>query len=151
MTPATTWNSRFAESIPRLIGIFTGKVHENSSDTPTSGSHNSLVRTPIRANFISLERGRRELSGRYACMTHFEFQKTSKTAPRKSDKKKIRARESRRIADSCRGRRAREAQYHHHAQRAIMARPACMPPVFYKTEPPPLSFAHNFARALGLP
>uniref|UniRef100_A0A2N9G5I7 Uncharacterized protein n=1 Tax=Fagus sylvatica TaxID=28930 RepID=A0A2N9G5I7_FAGSY len=62
-TPATTWNSRFADSIPRLIGIFTGKVHENSSDTPTSGSHNSLVRTPIRANFIPLERGRRELSG----------------------------------------------------------------------------------------
>uniref|UniRef100_A0A2N9EI76 Uncharacterized protein n=1 Tax=Fagus sylvatica TaxID=28930 RepID=A0A2N9EI76_FAGSY len=62
MTPATSWNSRFAESIPRLIGIFIGRVHENSSDTPTSGSHNSLVRTPIRANFISLERGRRELS-----------------------------------------------------------------------------------------
>uniref|UniRef100_A0A2N9GCG2 Retrotransposon gag domain-containing protein n=1 Tax=Fagus sylvatica TaxID=28930 RepID=A0A2N9GCG2_FAGSY len=62
MTPATSWNSRFAESIPRLIGIFAGRVHENSSDTPTSGSHNSLVRTPIRANFISLERGRRELS-----------------------------------------------------------------------------------------
>uniref|UniRef100_A0A2N9FXP3 Uncharacterized protein n=1 Tax=Fagus sylvatica TaxID=28930 RepID=A0A2N9FXP3_FAGSY len=62
MTPATTWNSRFADSIPRLTGIFTGKVHKNSSDTPTSGSHNSLVRTPIRANFISLERGRRELS-----------------------------------------------------------------------------------------
>uniref|UniRef100_A0A2N9G8G4 Uncharacterized protein n=1 Tax=Fagus sylvatica TaxID=28930 RepID=A0A2N9G8G4_FAGSY len=62
MTPATSWNSRFADSIPRLTGIFTGRVHENSSDTPTSGSHNSLVRTPIRANFISLERGRRELS-----------------------------------------------------------------------------------------
>uniref|UniRef100_A0A2N9EPB8 Uncharacterized protein n=1 Tax=Fagus sylvatica TaxID=28930 RepID=A0A2N9EPB8_FAGSY len=40
-TPATTWNSRFADSIPRLTGIFTGKVHKNSSDTPTSGSHNS--------------------------------------------------------------------------------------------------------------
>uniref|UniRef100_A0A2N9H5Y0 Uncharacterized protein n=1 Tax=Fagus sylvatica TaxID=28930 RepID=A0A2N9H5Y0_FAGSY len=62
-TPATSWNSRFAESIPHLIGIFTGKVHENSSDTPTSGSHNSLIRTPIHANFIPLERGRRELSG----------------------------------------------------------------------------------------
>uniref|UniRef100_A0A2N9H9E9 Aminotransferase-like plant mobile domain-containing protein n=1 Tax=Fagus sylvatica TaxID=28930 RepID=A0A2N9H9E9_FAGSY len=62
MTPATTWNSRFADSIPRLTGIYIGKVHKNSSDTPTSGSHNSLVRTPIRANFISLERGRRELS-----------------------------------------------------------------------------------------
>uniref|UniRef100_A0A2N9HI90 Uncharacterized protein n=1 Tax=Fagus sylvatica TaxID=28930 RepID=A0A2N9HI90_FAGSY len=33
-TPATSWNSRFAESIPRLIGIFTGKVHENSSEYP---------------------------------------------------------------------------------------------------------------------
>uniref|UniRef100_A0A2N9I2R0 Reverse transcriptase domain-containing protein n=1 Tax=Fagus sylvatica TaxID=28930 RepID=A0A2N9I2R0_FAGSY len=62
MTPATTWNSRFADSIPRLTGIYVGKVHKNSSDTPTSGSHNSLVRTPIRVNFISLERGRRELS-----------------------------------------------------------------------------------------
>uniref|UniRef100_A0A2N9GJI7 Transposase (putative) gypsy type domain-containing protein n=1 Tax=Fagus sylvatica TaxID=28930 RepID=A0A2N9GJI7_FAGSY len=62
MTPATTWNSRFADSIPRLTGICIGRVHKNSSDTPTSGSHNSLVRTPIRANFISLERGRRELS-----------------------------------------------------------------------------------------
>uniref|UniRef100_A0A2N9FS97 Myb/SANT-like domain-containing protein n=1 Tax=Fagus sylvatica TaxID=28930 RepID=A0A2N9FS97_FAGSY len=62
MTPATTWNSRFADSIPRLTGIYIGKVHKNSSDTPTSGSHNSLVRTPIHANFISLERGRRELS-----------------------------------------------------------------------------------------
>uniref|UniRef100_A0A2N9HCY2 Uncharacterized protein n=1 Tax=Fagus sylvatica TaxID=28930 RepID=A0A2N9HCY2_FAGSY len=41
MTPATTWNSRFAGSIPRLIGIFTGKTRKNSSDTPTSGSHNS--------------------------------------------------------------------------------------------------------------
>ena len=61
-TPATTWNSRFAKSISRLTGIFTGKVHQNSSDTPTSGSHNSLIRTPIRANFISLERGRQELS-----------------------------------------------------------------------------------------
>uniref|UniRef100_A0A2N9J5J8 Uncharacterized protein n=1 Tax=Fagus sylvatica TaxID=28930 RepID=A0A2N9J5J8_FAGSY len=55
-TPATTWNSRFADSIPRLTGIFIGKVHKNSSDTPTSGSHNSLVQTPIRANFIPLEK-----------------------------------------------------------------------------------------------
>uniref|UniRef100_A0A2N9HE27 Uncharacterized protein n=1 Tax=Fagus sylvatica TaxID=28930 RepID=A0A2N9HE27_FAGSY len=62
MTPATTWNSRFADSIPRLTGIFAGKTHKNSSGTPTSGSHNSLVRTPIRVNFILLERGRRELS-----------------------------------------------------------------------------------------
>ena len=54
-TPATTWNSRFAKGISRLTGIFIGKVHKNSSDTPTSRSHNSLIRTLIRANFISLE------------------------------------------------------------------------------------------------
>uniref|UniRef100_A0A2N9GA27 Uncharacterized protein n=1 Tax=Fagus sylvatica TaxID=28930 RepID=A0A2N9GA27_FAGSY len=62
-TPATTWNSRLGKSIPRLTGIFTGKVNKNSSDTPTSESHNSLVQTPIHANFILLERGRQELSG----------------------------------------------------------------------------------------
>ena len=61
-TPATTCNSWFADSFPRLTGIFTGKAHKNSSSTPISGSHNSLVRTPIRENFIPLERGRRELS-----------------------------------------------------------------------------------------
>ena len=61
-TPATTWNSRFAENIPCSTGIFAGKTHENSSGTPTSGSLNSLIRTPIRANFIPLERGRREIS-----------------------------------------------------------------------------------------
>uniref|UniRef100_A0A2N9EMK5 Uncharacterized protein n=1 Tax=Fagus sylvatica TaxID=28930 RepID=A0A2N9EMK5_FAGSY len=65
-TPATSWNSRFAESIPRLIGIFTGKVHENSSDTPTSGSHNSLIRTPIQANFIPLEERTSRAFRRYA-------------------------------------------------------------------------------------
>ena len=62
MTPAMTCNSRFAGSIPRLTGIFAGKTHKNSSGTPTSGSHNSLVRTPICTNFIPLESRRRELS-----------------------------------------------------------------------------------------
>ena len=61
-TPATTCNSWFAGSIPRLTGIFTGKTHKNSSGTPTSGSHNSLVRTPIHTKFIPLESRRRELS-----------------------------------------------------------------------------------------
>uniref|UniRef100_A0A2N9IDT5 Uncharacterized protein n=1 Tax=Fagus sylvatica TaxID=28930 RepID=A0A2N9IDT5_FAGSY len=51
-TPATTCNSRFACGFPRLAGIFTENTHKNSSGTPTSGSHNSLVQTPIRANFI---------------------------------------------------------------------------------------------------
>jgi hypothetical protein len=54
-TPATTRNSRFAGGFPRLTGIFAGKIHENSSGTPTSGSHNSLFQTPIHANFIPLE------------------------------------------------------------------------------------------------
>uniref|UniRef100_A0A2N9HU35 Uncharacterized protein n=1 Tax=Fagus sylvatica TaxID=28930 RepID=A0A2N9HU35_FAGSY len=62
MTPATTCNSWFAGGIPRLTGIFAGKTHKNSSGTPTSGSHNSPVRTPIRANFIPLESRRREIS-----------------------------------------------------------------------------------------
>ena len=62
MTPATTCNSRFADSIPHSTGIFTGKTHKNSSGTPTSGSHNSLVRTPIRVNFIPLESRRRDIS-----------------------------------------------------------------------------------------
>jgi hypothetical protein len=61
-TPATTCNSRFAGGFPRLAGIFAGKTHKNSSGTPTSGSHNSPVRTPIRSNFIPLESRRRELS-----------------------------------------------------------------------------------------
>uniref|UniRef100_A0A2N9FC65 Uncharacterized protein n=1 Tax=Fagus sylvatica TaxID=28930 RepID=A0A2N9FC65_FAGSY len=60
-TPPTTYNSRFAGSIPRLTGIFTGKTHKNSSGTPTSGSHNSLVRTPICTKFIPLESRHREL------------------------------------------------------------------------------------------
>ena len=58
-TPATTCNSRFAGSVPRLTGIFAGKTHKNSSGTPTSGSHNSLIQTLIRAKFIPLERRRR--------------------------------------------------------------------------------------------
>ena len=61
-TPATTWNSRFAKIISRLTGLFIGKVHKNSSHTPTSRSQNYLIRTPIHANFISLERRRREIS-----------------------------------------------------------------------------------------
>ena len=61
-TLAMTWNSRLAENIPRLTGIFARKTHENSFGTPTSGSHNSFVRTSVRANFVPLERRRRDLS-----------------------------------------------------------------------------------------
>jgi hypothetical protein len=79
------------------------------------------------------------------CMTHFEFQKTSKTALENRVKKGY-ARENRGNVDSWLGRRAREAR-HHHAPRAIMARPACTPPI-NKTSPP--SLQHTiFVRALG--
>jgi hypothetical protein len=77
-------------------------------------------------------------------MTHFEFRKTSKTALENRVKKGY-ARENRGSADSCLGRRAREAR-HHHAPRAIMARPACTPPI-NKTSPPLI--CTQFARALG--
>uniref|UniRef100_A0A2N9G6E5 Uncharacterized protein n=1 Tax=Fagus sylvatica TaxID=28930 RepID=A0A2N9G6E5_FAGSY len=87
MTPATTWNSRFADSIPRLTGIFTGKVHKNSSDTPTSGSHNSLVRTPIRMQTLYRWKEDVESFPTICRMTHFEFRKTSKTAPENRIKK----------------------------------------------------------------
>ena len=63
MTPATTCNSQFAGSIPHSTGIFTGKTHKNSSNTPTSESHNSHIQTLIRANFIPVEIRLRELSG----------------------------------------------------------------------------------------
>ena len=61
-TPATTSNSRFAGGFPCLTGIFAGKIRKNCSGTPTSGSHNSPVRTPIHVKFIALESRHRELS-----------------------------------------------------------------------------------------
>ena len=74
MTPATTCNSRFSGGIPRLAGIFAGKTHKNSSHTPTSGSHNSLVQTPICTNFIPLESRHREL-GQIRARTGTRFKK----------------------------------------------------------------------------
>ena len=58
----TTCNSRIAKLFPGLAGIFAGKMCKNNSSTSTFGSHNSPVRTPIHAKFISLESRRRELS-----------------------------------------------------------------------------------------
>jgi hypothetical protein len=95
-TPAATCNSRFASGIPRLTGIFAGKTHKNSSGTPTSRSHKSLVRTPIHVNFIPLERRRRELS---EDMLHDPFwaPEDLQNCPRKSGQKRVRMRKSRRI------------------------------------------------------
>ena len=96
MTLATTCNSRFAGSIPRLTGIFTGKTHKNNSSTPTSGSHNSLVRTLIHVNFIPLESRRRELSDD---MLHDPFLAPEglQNCPKKSGQKRVRTRKSRKI------------------------------------------------------
>uniref|UniRef100_A0A2N9H8C7 Uncharacterized protein n=1 Tax=Fagus sylvatica TaxID=28930 RepID=A0A2N9H8C7_FAGSY len=87
MTPATTWNSRFADSIPRLTGISSEKCTKTAPTPRLPGAITPLVRTPIRANFISLERGRRGAFRTICRMTHFEFRKTSKTAPENRIKK----------------------------------------------------------------
>uniref|UniRef100_A0A2N9EJQ4 Uncharacterized protein n=1 Tax=Fagus sylvatica TaxID=28930 RepID=A0A2N9EJQ4_FAGSY len=64
------------------------KVHENSSDTPTSGSHNSSRPNSDSCKLYTVGKRTSRAFRRYACMTHFEFQKTSKTAPRKSGQKR---------------------------------------------------------------
>uniref|UniRef100_A0A2N9HKD5 Uncharacterized protein n=1 Tax=Fagus sylvatica TaxID=28930 RepID=A0A2N9HKD5_FAGSY len=87
MTPATTWNSRFAGSIPRLTGIFAGKVHAKTAPAPrlpgaiTPSSELRFMQTLYRwkedvESFPTICR-----------MTHFEFRKTSKTAPENRIKK----------------------------------------------------------------
>uniref|UniRef100_A0A2N9H3N8 Uncharacterized protein n=1 Tax=Fagus sylvatica TaxID=28930 RepID=A0A2N9H3N8_FAGSY len=94
-TPATSWNSRFAESIPRLIGIFIRKKCTKTAPIPrlpgaiTLSSELRFMQTSYRwkedvESFPAI-----------CCMTHFEFQKTSKTALENRVKKRIRARESR--------------------------------------------------------
>uniref|UniRef100_A0A2N9E840 Uncharacterized protein n=1 Tax=Fagus sylvatica TaxID=28930 RepID=A0A2N9E840_FAGSY len=83
-TPATTWNSRFAGSIPRLTGIFAGKVHEKSSDTPTSGSHNFFPpNSDSMQNFISLESRTSRSFPTICCMTHFELPEDLQNCPSK--------------------------------------------------------------------
>uniref|UniRef100_A0A2N9FKU3 Uncharacterized protein n=1 Tax=Fagus sylvatica TaxID=28930 RepID=A0A2N9FKU3_FAGSY len=86
-TPATSWNSRFAESIPHLIGIFTGKVHENSSNAPTSGSHNSSHPNSDSCKLYTVGKRTSRAFRTICCMTHFEFQKTFQNCPRKSGQK----------------------------------------------------------------
>jgi hypothetical protein len=78
-TPATTCNSQFASSFPRLTGIFTGKARKNSFGTPTSRSHNSLVQIRFMQNLYHWKLDV-ESFPTICCMTHFEFRKTSKTA-----------------------------------------------------------------------
>uniref|UniRef100_A0A2N9H6Q9 Uncharacterized protein n=1 Tax=Fagus sylvatica TaxID=28930 RepID=A0A2N9H6Q9_FAGSY len=87
MTPATTWNSRFADSIPRLTGIFASEECTKTAPTPrlpgaiTPSSELRFAQTLYRwkedvESFPTICR-----------MTHFEFRKTSKTAPENRIKK----------------------------------------------------------------
>ena len=99
-TPATRRNSQFAGSISRLAEISTGKMQKNSSDPPTSRSHNIFVRTPIHANFISLESRLLKLSNG-APHDPFWAPEDSENLPKKSGQKTIRICESRRICWRC--------------------------------------------------
>ena len=87
--PAMTCNSWFAGGFPRLTGILAGKTRKNSSGTPTSGSHNSPVWTPIRANFISLESRHWEISDN---MLHdpFWIPEGLQNSPQKLGQKRVR-------------------------------------------------------------
>uniref|UniRef100_A0A2N9H3R1 Uncharacterized protein n=2 Tax=Fagus sylvatica TaxID=28930 RepID=A0A2N9H3R1_FAGSY len=87
MTPATSWNSRFADSIPRLTGIFASEKCTKTAPTPrlpgaiTPSSELRFAQTLYRwkedvESFPTICR-----------MTHFEFRKTSKTAPENRIKK----------------------------------------------------------------
>uniref|UniRef100_A0A2N9GC03 Retrotransposon gag domain-containing protein n=1 Tax=Fagus sylvatica TaxID=28930 RepID=A0A2N9GC03_FAGSY len=146
-TPATSWNSRFAESIPRLIGIFTGKVHENSSDTPTSGSHNSSHPNSDSCKLYTVGKRTSRAFRRYACMTHFEFQKTFQNCPRKSGQKENTRARIEEVQTAVSG--------GVHARRATITRrarswraPRARPPINKASPPPHLHTV--FARALGL-
>jgi hypothetical protein len=147
-----TWNSRFAVGFPRLAGILAGKTLKNSSGTPTSGSHNSPIRTPICANFVSLERRRREIFGD---MLHDPFRAPEglQNFPRKSGQKRVHVQKSRRIrkgecvVDKIATWQAVRLARHHHAPHGMMLREACHSA--YKRNPPPPSFRCDLARALG--
>uniref|UniRef100_A0A2N9EWE8 Uncharacterized protein n=1 Tax=Fagus sylvatica TaxID=28930 RepID=A0A2N9EWE8_FAGSY len=87
MTPATSWNSRFADSIPRLTGIFASEECTKTAPTPrlpgaiTPSSELRFAQTLYRwkedvESFPTICR-----------MTHFEFQEDLQNCPRKSDKK----------------------------------------------------------------
>uniref|UniRef100_A0A2N9GN75 Uncharacterized protein n=1 Tax=Fagus sylvatica TaxID=28930 RepID=A0A2N9GN75_FAGSY len=87
MTPATSWNSRFADSIPRLTGIFASEKCTKTAPTPrlpgaiTPSSELRFAQT--------LYRWKEDVESfpKICRMTHFEFRKTSKTAPENRIKK----------------------------------------------------------------
>jgi hypothetical protein len=114
--------------------------------TPTSESHNSLVRTPIRANFISLEIRHQEL---FDDMLHdlFWIPEDHQNHPKKSGQKTTRARKSRRIrkggcvADKIATWRMVRLSRHHHVLRGMMPREACHSAYKRNAPPPPASGA----------
>uniref|UniRef100_A0A2N9G9I9 Uncharacterized protein n=1 Tax=Fagus sylvatica TaxID=28930 RepID=A0A2N9G9I9_FAGSY len=154
MTPATSWNSRFAESIPRLIGIFTGRECTKTAPIPrlpgaiTPSSELRFVQTLYRwkedvESFPTICR-----------MTHFEFQKTSKTAPENRIKKGTRTENRGGFETGCwRGRtctawqQPQLAQDRHAPRMMVRARRARFS---IKPSPPPPHLHIVFARALGL-
>ena len=120
------------------------KREKNNSDTPTSGSHNSLDRTPICANIISLESRRRELSND---MLHDPYRAPEglQNCPPKSGQKTECVQKSRRIR--WRGRMANKITTwrgarlacHHHALCAMVIREACNSTYKRSQTPSPIS------------
>jgi hypothetical protein len=77
------------DSIPRLTGIYIGKVHKNSSDTRLPGA----ITLSSKLRFAqTLYRWKEDVESfpKICRMTHFEFRKTSKTAPENRIKKDMR-------------------------------------------------------------
>ena len=151
-TPATRHNSRFAGSISRLAGIFAGKTQKNNSDAPTSGNHNFSIRTPIRANFISLEIRLLKISNS-TLHDPFSAPEGLQKLPRKPDKKTVWTRKSRRICWRCHV--IDKIAMWKHMPRSLTMR--CAKPPYarslYKSYPPPLiptSLARVPRQKLGL-
>uniref|UniRef100_A0A2N9IJA0 Uncharacterized protein n=1 Tax=Fagus sylvatica TaxID=28930 RepID=A0A2N9IJA0_FAGSY len=122
MTPATSWNSRFAESIPRLIGIFAGRECTKTAPIPrlpgaiTPSSELRFVQTLYRwkedvESFPTICR-----------MTQFEFQKTSKTAPENRIKKGYAHGKSRRIRGAAGVEDKTATWQYHNSRRTVMRR-----------------------------
>uniref|UniRef100_A0A2N9G6C7 Uncharacterized protein n=1 Tax=Fagus sylvatica TaxID=28930 RepID=A0A2N9G6C7_FAGSY len=90
MTPATTWNSRFADSIPPFDRNLTSEKCTKTAPTPRLPG---AITLSSELRFVqTLYRWKVDIWGfpTICRMTHFEFQKTSKTAPENRIKKDTR-------------------------------------------------------------
>uniref|UniRef100_A0A2N9HY65 Uncharacterized protein n=1 Tax=Fagus sylvatica TaxID=28930 RepID=A0A2N9HY65_FAGSY len=90
MTPATTWNSRFADSIPP----FDRNLHrkECTKTAPTPRLPGAITPSSELRFAQTLYRWKEDVESfpKICRMTHFEFRKTSKTAPENRIKKDTR-------------------------------------------------------------